>query len=190
MRVCTGGRRTAAEIVLVGMLALAALSGCAGGGQAGAAASPSASAMTDAQLQVLVNNMVQCVRQHGAPGMPDVPVRNGHIVQPDLNSVDQATQQNFDAARQACKAVQDRIPPGVLNDNSGQSGGPTAADVPKEREFAKCMRDNGQPNWPDPKADGFFPGQDLIMASGKSPQLLDEIRTCQKYYEGPVRFAS
>src|SRR5262249_37314753 len=113
VRVGTGGRRTAAGMVLVGMLALA---GCAGGGRAGATASASPSGMTDAQLQVLVNNLVQCVRQHGAPGMPDVPVRNGHIVVPDRNSVDQATQQNFDSARQACKAVEDRIPAGVLDD--------------------------------------------------------------------------
>ncbi len=185
MRVCTGGRRTATGIVLVGTLAVAALAGCAGGGRAGAAASPSASGMTDAQLQVLVNNLVQCVRQNGAPGMPDVPVRNGHVVLPDPNSVDQATKQNIDAARQACKAVEDRIPASVL-DNSQQSGGPTAADVPKLRAFAKCMRDNGQPDWPDPRADGSFPGQDLRQ--GKTPQFRAAMQACQTYWDGPIRF--
>ena len=191
MRVCMGGRRTAAGIVLIGMLALAALAGCAGGGRAGASASPSASGMTDAQLQVLVNNLLQCVRQHGAPGMPDVPVRNGHIVLPDENSVDQATRQNIDAARQACKAVEDRIPPGVLDTNTGdnnRSGGPTAADVPKLREFAKCMRENGEPEWPDPNADGTFPGQDPVVRQGKTPQFIAAIQACQKYWDGPIRF--
>jgi hypothetical protein len=171
------------------MLALPALAGCAGGGRAGATASPSASGMTDAQLQVLVNNLVQCVRQNGAPGMPDVPVRNGHIVLPDENTVDEATKQNVDAARQACKTVEDRIPPGVLDTNSRdnqRSGGPTAADVPKEREFAKCMRENGQPDWPDPKADGSFPGQDLRQ--GKTPQFRAAMDACQKYWDGPIRF--
>jgi hypothetical protein len=190
VRVGTGGRRTAAGIVLVGMLALTALAGCAGGGRAGATASSSPSGMTDAQLQVLVNNLVQCVRQHGAPGMPDVPVRSGHIVLPDENTVDEATKQNIDAARQACKAVEDRIPPGVLDTNSGdnqRSGGPTAADVPKERAFAKCMRDHGQPAWPDPNADGTFPGQDLIMSQGKAA-VGSAIQACQKYYDGPIRF--
>ncbi len=185
MRVCTGGRRTATGIVLVGTLAVAALAGCAGGGRAGAAASPSASGMTDAQLQVLVNNLVQCVRQNGAPGMPDVPVRNGHVVLPDPNSVDQATKQNIDAARQACKAVEDRIPASVL-DNSQQSGGPTAADVPKLRAFAKCMRDNGQPDWPDPRTDGSFPGLDLRQ--GKTPQFRAAMQACQTYWDGPIRF--
>jgi hypothetical protein len=168
-----------------------ALAGCASGGRAGAAASPSASGMTDAQLQVLVNNLVQCVRQNGAPGMPNVVVRNGHVVAPDRNAVDQATQQNFDAARQACKTVEDRIPASVLDDkpSSEQSGGPTAADVPKIRAFAKCMRDNGQPTWPDPKADGTFPEQQNPVATqGKTPQLEAAVQACRTYWDGPIRF--
>lgn len=186
MRLRMGGWRTAAGVVLVGMLALGALAGCAGGGRAGAAASPSPTGMTDAQLQVLVNNLLQCVRQHGAPGMPDVPVRNGHVVVPDRNSVDQATLQNFDAARQACKAVEDRIPASVLADNSQESGGPTAADVPKLRVFAKCMREHGMPDWPDPRADGSFPGRDLRSKS--SPQFRAAIEACTTYWPGPLRF--
>jgi len=91
------------------------------------------------------------------------------------------------AARQACKAVEDRIPASVLSSDNQQSGGPTAADVPKEREFAKCMRENGQPNWPDPKADGTFPGQDLIMSEGKAA-VGPAVQACQKYYDGPIRF--
>jgi hypothetical protein len=187
MRRGTGGRRAAVGIVLMGMLA-----GCGGGGGAGAAASPSATGMTDAQLQVLVNNLVQCVRQHGAPGMPDVPVRSGHIVLPDENTVDAATKQNINAARQACKAVEARIPAAVLDNNadSQRSGGPTAADVPKLREFAKCMRENGEPSWPDPKADGTFAGTDPIVAQGKTPQLKTAIQACRKYWDGPIRFTS
>lgn len=190
MRVRTGGRRTVTGIVLIGVLALTGLAGCTGGGRAGAAPSPSASGMTDAQLQVLVNGLVQCVRQHGAPGMPNVPVRNGHIVLPDENTVDQATKQNMDAARQACKAVEDRIPPAVLQDkaDSQQAGGPTAADVPKLRTFAKCMRDNGEPNWPDPRTDGSFPGPDLRQ--GKTPQFRAAMDACHQDWDGPIRFTS
>lgn len=171
-------------MVLIGLLASTALAGCGGGGRAGAAASPSPSGMTDAQLQVLVNNLIQCVRQNGAPGMPDVPVRNGHVVQPDPSTVDQATLQNADAARQACKAVEDRIPAGVLgNGSDDQKGGlPTAADVPKLREFAKCMRDHGLPGWPDPNPDGSFPAQ------AKSPQVAAAAQACQQYWSGPLRF--
>ena len=179
-----------ASIALVGLLALA---GC-GGGRTGVAAgaSPSPSGMTDAQLQVLVNNLVQCVRQHGAPGMPDLPVRNGHIVVPDENTVDPVTLQNVPAARDACKTVEDRIPASVLDKDGStqaQGGGPTAADVPKEREFAKCMRENGEPDWPDPGPDGRFPGNDIIRAQQKSPQVVNAIHACQQYWDGPIRFA-
>ena len=185
MRVRAGGRRTATGIVLISVLALPALAGCAAGGGAGAAASPSPSGMTDAQLQVLVNNLVQCVRQNGAPGMPDVPVRSGHIVLPDENSVDQATKDNLDAARQACKTVEDKIPAAVLDNDPGeQSGDPSPADVPKLREFAKCMRENGQPTWPDPSADGTFPGP----PPGKGEQVKSAVEACKKYWNGPIRF--
>lgn len=187
MRVCAGGRRTATGIVLISVLALA---GCGVGG-GGAAPSPSPSGMTDAQLQVLVNNLVQCIREHGAPGMPDVPVRNGHVVVPDKNSVDQATMANVDSARQACKAVEDRIPAAALNDGSGQqgqSGAPTAADVPKLREFAKCMRANGVPDWPDPSADGSFRGPAPAAIQQKSPQLRTAMDACGKFWNGPIRF--
>jgi hypothetical protein len=173
-------------VVLVGVIALA---GCGGGGSS-AAPSASPGAMTDAQLQVLVNNLVQCVRQHGAPGMPDVPVRNGHVVLPNRDTVDQATLRNVDAARDACKAVENRIPAAVLDNGGGQRGdGPSAADVPKLRQFAQCMRQNGEPNWPDPKPDGSFPGGDPIAREGKSV-VGPKIQSCQKYYDGPIRFAS
>jgi hypothetical protein len=184
MRAGTGGWRAVAG-VLAGMLTVGALAGC-GGGPAGAAASPSASGMTDAHLQALVNDLVQCIRQHGAPGMPDVPVRGGHVVLPDPNSVDPATKQNVPAARDACKSVEDRIPASALADKGQDSGGPTAADVPKLRVFAKCMRDNGQPDWPDPRADGTFPGPDLRQ--GKTPQFRAAMEACQQYWDGPVRF--
>jgi hypothetical protein len=182
VRVWSGGRRTATGIVLIGMLALPALAGC-GGGPAGAAASPSPSGMTDAQLQVLVNNLVQCVRQNGAPGMPDLPVRDGQVVLPDENSVDAATKQNIDAARQACKAVEDRIPASALGKKE-DSGAPTAADLPKLREFAKCMRDNGQPDWPDPNADGSFPGPAPAAAAQAKPAM----KACSTYWNGSIRF--
>jgi hypothetical protein len=184
MPVLKGGRWTAAVVVLIGVVATA---GC-GGGPA-ASPSPSPSGMSDAQLQVLVNNLVQCVRQHGAPGMPDVPVRNGHIALPDENTIDQATRQNVEAARAACKAVEDRIPTAVLQNSSDRQGAPNAADVPKMRQFAQCMRQNGEPTWPDPNADGTFPGGDQIMARGKTV-VGPKIKICQKYYDGPIRFSS
>ena len=189
MRVCGGGWRAAVGIVLAGLVVLPALAACSAAGGARASASPSPSGMTDAQLQVLVNNLVQCIRRNGAPGMPDVPVRNGHAVVPDRNSVDQATQRNFDAAVQACQALRERIPPAVLGESSGDRQGPTAADVPKLRQFAKCMREHGVPEWPDPKADGSFPSSAPITAEGKSPRIVAGFQACRQYWDGGLRFS-
>ncbi len=87
--------------------------------------------------------------------------------------------------------MEDRIPPAVLNDSGNQDhGGPTAADVPKLRVFAKCMRDNGVPDWPDPKADGSFPSQgNPIVTEGKSPRVRAGLDACRKYWDGGFRFS-
>jgi hypothetical protein len=173
--------------VLVGMLAVPA---CAAGGHPGAGASPSPTALSDARLQVLVNDLVRCIREHGAPGMPDVRVRNGHIVDPDENSVDTTTKANFETAREACKTFENRIPPGVLDGGGGdsrQQGDPTAADVPKLRQFAKCLRENGLPDWPDPRADGSFPATAAVTGEGKSPRFMAAVQACRKYWDGGFR---
>jgi hypothetical protein len=180
-----------AAIALAGLLAVPAC-GAAGHG-AGAGASPSATAMSDARLQTLVNDLVRCIREHGAPGMPDVRVQNGHVIQPDENSADNATKQNVDAALQACQKEKDRIPPAALGDGSDSSSkkaGPTAADVPKLRQFAKCMRENGLPDFPDPKADGSFPlAGSPLEREGKSPRVIAGMQACRKYWDGGMRFS-
>jgi hypothetical protein len=175
---------------VIALAACLAATACSSGGRgARAGASPSATAMSDAHLQTLVNDLVACIRTHGAPGMPDVRVQNGHVIDPDENSVDQATKQNFQTALDACKAVEDRIPPAVLGkgDSSSERAGPTAADVPKLRQFAKCMRENGMPDWPDPKADGSFPMVPSLQTEGKSPRYIAAAQACKRYWDGSIR---
>jgi hypothetical protein len=150
--------------------------------------------MSDARLQVLVNDLVRCVREHGAPGMPDVRVQNGKVIVPDENSVDTATKQNVDAAMQACKTVKDRIPPAAMSDTGGSGAngrrGPTAADVPKLRQYARCVRENGVPDWPDPRADGSFPLHGSpIETEGKSPRVVAAMQACKKYWSEGLRFS-
>jgi hypothetical protein len=189
VRLCNGGRRAALGMVLAGLVALTALAACAPGGRAGASASPSPTGMSDAQIQVLVNQLVQCVRENGAPGMPDVTVRNGHVIVPDESTVDEATRRNVESALQACKAIEDRIPPSALNDqgNQAERRGPTAADVPKLRQFAACIRQHGVPEWPDPKADGTFPIRGTpLEREGKSARLSAAWQACRQYWDGGI----
>jgi hypothetical protein len=186
------GRPGAAAVVLVALAALPALAACTSGDpQAAPSASPSA--MTDAQIQVLVNDLVQCIRDNGAPGMPDVTVRDGKVEPPDENAVDEATKTNVETAMEACKSVRDRIPPSVLEEGQqeGQRAGerrvPTAEDVPALRQWAKCIRENGIPEWPDPLADGSFPLTGTPLESeGKSPRLMAAWEACKQHWDGGI----
>jgi hypothetical protein len=177
--------------VLTGLLVLA---GCGSG--KGADAAPSASpSMSDAQIQTIINQLVQCIRDNGAPGMPDVKVQNGRVVDPDENAVDDATKQNFDSALTACASIKNKLPPSVFGEGSDgqdrtQRQLPTAEDLPALRKFAQCMRDNGIPEWPDPKADGTFPIVGTALESeGKSPRIVNAAHGCQQYWSGGITFS-
>src|SRR6185312_326929 len=97
---CPGGPLGTVGVVRIMPLLLAGLLVLAGCGSGkGADAAPSASpSMSDAQIQTIVNELVQCIRDNGAPGMPDVKVQNGRVVDPDENAVDDTTKKNFDSA--------------------------------------------------------------------------------------------
>jgi len=170
--------------------AAVALAGCSG--QGAVAAGPSASpTWTDAQIQTVVNELVQCTRQNGAPGMPDVRVENGRAVLPDQSTVDQATLQNAKTAMDSCRSIRDRLPPSVFDDPSGpRDGGPGPQDVPAERRFSQCMREHGVPEFPDPQADGSYPNGSVLTTEGKSARMIAGFDACRQYYDGGFRTSS
>jgi hypothetical protein len=112
------------------------------------------------------------VRQHGVPDFPD-PDSNGN---PPAN-VKQIARSNpqFPAANSACVHL---LPNG---------GPPTQADLQQEwsqaRDFTRCMRNHGVPNFPDPTAEPNHPERpnlDLSAAGiGPTPQILAKARECQ-----------
>ena len=55
-------------------------------------------------------------------------------------------------ALRACQPIVDRLPPAAR----GAETRP-AADIPALVRFARCMREHGLADFPDPKADGIFP---------------------------------
>lgn len=71
---------------------------------------------------------------------------------------------------------------------TAKPGGITQSDEPKLRDFSKCARENGMPNFPDPKftAAGKLDLADLM--SGKidisSPDFQNVLQACQKKLEG------
>jgi hypothetical protein len=83
--------------------------------------------------------LAQCMRSHGVPNFPDIPAGGGIDFSPGsgINPRSPA----FQAAQQACR----RYAP---------TKGPPPAMTQSQRQaafrFAKCMRANGQPDFPDP----------------------------------------
>jgi hypothetical protein len=180
---------------MVTVAALPVLVGCGSGGSRAAAPAASPTALSDAQIQVLINDLVQCLRENGVPGMPDVRVQNGRVLQPDEAGVDEATKRNFESALEACKSVKDRIPDSVFSEgqqdsqrDTSERRQPSAQDVPALRKFAECMRQNGVPEWPDPKGDGSFPASAPLNREGKSPRVVAGLQACQQYWDGQLFF--
>lgn len=161
------------------------LAGCGWGG--GGAAPSSSPTLTSAQIQTVVNEMVQCIRSNGAPGMPDVKVENGRAVIPDVSTLDDTTRRNLNSATQACKSIQDQVPPSVFEEpDDTEQRKPTSEDVPALRAWATCIREHGVPEWPDPKPDGSFPKGNSAIKEGKSARVVAAWQACERYWNGGI----
>jgi hypothetical protein len=62
----------------------------------------------------------------------------------------------------------------------------------KLRDFAKCIREHGIPEWPDPKSDGTFPiAGTPIQAEGKSSgRLSTAVEACKQYWDEGIDVSS
>lgn len=112
----------------------------------GASSNPSAApSATGADQGEAMLAYSQCMRDNGVPNFPD-PVNGG--LQIDGNEVGMDTPA-YQAADEACKSLMPAPPAGSEED-------------PQDRErmlaYAQCMRDNGVPEFPDPK-----PGEGLNL---------------------------
>jgi hypothetical protein len=164
--------RTAATIIAtVGLALLAA----ACGGSPGSHVAQLGSTTTKSSTQQ--NGMLAFSRCMRSQGVPDFPDPNSSGVLPK-SQIAQLTVGNpkFPAAHRACEHL---LP------NGGQ---PAQAQVQQAwndmRNFARCMRSHGVPNWPDPAPTSqqdqrpFFHVPDSIDPN--APQITTKIRACQR----------
>ncbi|MFY1689231.1 hypothetical protein [Plantactinospora sp. WMMB782] len=138
-----------------------ALAGCAkadegpgvasaqGGGGAGPTASASAAAMSNDDRRL---EFAKCMRENGVE-MPDPEPGKGGIRMQRKAGDDPA---KAEAAMEKCRHL---LP------NGGQLE-LTPEQVEQVRKMAKCMRENGVPNFPDPQPDGTM---QLGQGSGIKP---------------------
>ncbi len=168
--------RTAAGVIAtVGLALLAAACGGSPGShvaQLGSTTTKSSTSSPSANSQQVLA-FSRCVRAHGVPNFPD-PNSSGVLPKRQVAQLTAGNPQ-FPAAHRACEHL---LP------NGGQ---PTQAQVQQAwndmRNFARCMRSHGVPNWPDPAPTSqqdqrpFFHLPDSIDPN--APQITTKIRACQ-----------
>jgi hypothetical protein len=168
------------------MLALAitagGLSGCgkaasgngvasANGGK-GRSASPSASASKLGTQEAMLK-FAQCMREHGI-NMPDPQVQSSAsgpgsvqvLVSPGSDPA------KAKAAQEACKQY---MPSG------GDAVKPDAQALEQLRKLAKCMREHGLPNFPDPEANGGLMLDEKSGIKPDDPKFKAAQEACKQY---------
>jgi hypothetical protein len=166
--------RTVATLVL--LLALAA-AGCNRGtgngsriataqnGEVKPTTSASAPAMDDEEAML---KYAQCMRENGVPDFPDPQDGQQKI------AVNEENASAFQAAQEACKKFMPGGGPGAHK--------PQPEEIERLRQLAKCMRENGVPNFPDPNADGGIminPGK--MGVSPEDPSWKKAEAACSAY---------
>jgi hypothetical protein len=170
-------RTAAAIIATVGLALLAAACGGSPGSHVAQVGSTTTKSSTSSSAVAAQQNGMlafsRCVRSHGVPKFPD-PNSSGALPKRQVAQLT-ASNPQFPAAHRACE---------YLLPNGGQ---PTQAQVQQAwndmRNFARCMRSHGVPDWPDPAATSqqdqrpFFHLPDSVDPN--APQITTKIRACQ-----------
>ncbi|GIE87912.1 hypothetical protein [Actinoplanes regularis] len=172
-------RRT--TILAVGLLLAATMTGCGKGARndpsvataqsAGATAKPSATATSSFDPDAPIR-FSKCMRENGMTWFPDP--QNGKMAIKIPDSVDKKA---FEEAQQACRQFAPN------RDNAPKL---SAEDLEKARQMAKCMRENGVPNFPDPQPDGGIHLDSKMNLDPESPTFKAAEQKCDQYMpKGP-----
>jgi hypothetical protein len=137
--------------------------------------SPNAGRSGNSQIGV---NYANCMRSHGVPKYPDPNSSNqlaNGLPKVSVQRLDVSTAQ-YQAAENSCAYL--------LPNNGQQTQGQSQQDLNAMRSFARCMRSDGVPTWPDPHyftetgSWGFY----LVGVQGFDPnsqQIENKMTQCQ-----------
>lgn len=143
----------AASVALL-LLMAAGMSGCGADQQdpeiATAGGTPSAAASADVVAEYLEAQRawVTCLRKEGL--QVSDPDAKGEV-DFNLSSWKDKTDPKFIQAQQKCRGLT-RPRPEELNDDPEL----TPEQIEANRRYSKCMQDNGAPDFPDPRPDGYL----------------------------------
>ncbi len=164
------GGRAAAGVGLGVVLLLAALAGCAASG--GSSAVTTTTGQRDAAA--VWRELVRCARANGMPNLPDPQIDASGEAHFPSDIPDPPA-----SVRQACQSIYDRLPASARGDTERPP-----ADIQALLRFARCMREHGMADFPDPKADGTFPLTGTLR-EGKTPRMIRAMRACRQLNPNP-----
>lgn len=148
------------------LLGVVMLSACSSSGTTTPTGDSSASAVYQKAL-----TYAQCMRAHGIPNFPDPNSKGQFIVQNGSN--DPTSNVSTGVANAALKACEKVAPPSIAQGPSGSQGSSTSGQL----KFAECMRSHGEPDFPDPAANGS-----ITLPHGMNPestQFQNAEKACQ-----------
>lgn len=159
-------RRTRGRVLPVVPLLLSGvlLTACSGGSPAKESGGVGATGEKDRGLV-----FAKCMREHGVEKFPDPGEDGGQMIGKD-SGIDPESPQ-FMKAQEACKDLM----PQADKDKGGKP-----ADLSKARVWAKCVRENGVPRFPDPELDGNAAVVDVTGVPDEEGGPLDKaLETCE-----------
>ena len=134
-----------------------------GAPKASATATPQAGIDPDAPIKY-----ARCMRENGMTWFPDP--QNGRTAVRVPSNVDP---EKMKAAEQACRQYAP---------NGGERAQMNPEDLEQVRQMARCMRETGVPNFPDPKPDGSLEINGDLLGTGPGEPTFDKAeQLCSKY---------
>jgi hypothetical protein len=160
------GGRAAVAVGLGVVLLLAGLAGCSASGGSGAATTTTSGQQDAAAVW---RALVRCARANGMPNLPDPQIdSNGRANFPN------GTPEPPASVRRACQSIYDRLPASARDDAARPP-----ADMQALLRYARCMREHGVADFPDPDAAGNFRAQ-AGSTDPKSPSFQRAMQACRQ----------
>jgi hypothetical protein len=165
-----GGLVVGSAAVGVGLMVVL-LAGCSASGGSGGATTTTSGQQAAAAV---LGEFVQCARANGMPNLPDLRLdSNGQV------SLPPGTPDPPKSVERACRSIWERLPASA----NGDAGRPPA-DMQALLRYARCMREHGMADFPDPQADGRFP-LPASLRQGKTPSFLRANQACRQLNPNP-----
>jgi hypothetical protein len=158
----SGGRAA----VGVGLIVVLLLAGCSAAGGSGAATTTTSGQQDAAAVW---RELVRCARANGMPNLPDPQIdSNGRANFPN------GTPDPPASVRRACQSIYDRLPASARDETERPP-----ADMQALLRYARCMREHGVADFPDPDAGGNFRAP-AGSTDPKTPSFQRAMQACRQ----------